>query len=230
MTGNNLNFSQRFIDALNLSLEVHGEDVRKGTSIPYMAHLLSVCSLVLYDGGSEVEAIAALLHDTLEDHPEKVNPEILTNRFGPKVLTIVQACSDTPPEYQGGQKPPWKERKERKEKYLKHLKNLFLGLSKKSDTSGERKKKAAQVLRVSLADKLDNVRSMVSDYRKAIHKSSESGDSFWSRFNAGKEQQYWYLESLLNVYTMGHESLGTSDFLLEEFQRSVAELKALAKV
>ncbi len=219
MGENDFRFSQRFIDALNLSIEVHGEDVRKGTKIPYIAHLLGVCSLVLYDGGSEDEAIAALLHDTLEDHPENVKPEILTNRFGSEVLNIIRACSDTPADYKGGQKPPWKERKE---KYLVHLENLFSGLSKGPETSGERKRQAAKVLRVSLADKLDNVRSMVSDYRKAIHKSSGSGESFWGRFNAGKEHQLWYLESLVAVYTMGHETVGSSTFLLEEFQRSVA--------
>lgn len=65
------------------------------------------------DGGSEDEAIAGLLHDTLEDHPELVRPEDIARRYGRRVLSLVEACTDTPPGYAGGEKPPWRERKER---------------------------------------------------------------------------------------------------------------------
>ncbi len=82
----------RFLEALTYAVKLHAADVRKGTTIPYIAHLLSVCALVLMDGGSEEEAAAALLHDALEDHPEEVSREIIAQRFGQKVLAIVEAC------------------------------------------------------------------------------------------------------------------------------------------
>ncbi|MBN1662411.1 MAG: HD domain-containing protein [Deltaproteobacteria bacterium] len=101
----------KFKDALVFATEIHGDDHRKGTTIPYISHLLSVCAIVLEDGGDEEEAIAALLHDTLEDHPEKVTKAILAERFGPRVVEIIELCTDTPPDYKGGPKPPWHERK-----------------------------------------------------------------------------------------------------------------------
>ena len=151
-------------------MELYGTDVRKGTpSIPYAAHLLSVCALVLLDGGTEEEAIAGLLHDALEDHPEATSRRIIAERFGEEVRVLVEACSDTPPDYRGGPKPPWKGRKAA---YLYRL-----------ETAGPKER------RVSLADKLDNARSIVADYHA-------HGDLLWSRFNAGKEDQLWFLRSL----------------------------------
>ncbi len=211
--------SKRFHEAVSLAIEVHGKDVRKGTDIPYISHLFSVCSLVLYDGGSENEAIAALLHDTLEDHPEMVTPGMLQEKFGKEVLSIIQNCSDTPKNYTGGPKAPWMERKK---KYLEHLGRLFSDVADRDSSNDLQRKHAEQVLRVSMADKLDNVRSMVADYRRL-------GEEFWKRFNAGKDQQLWFLQSLLEVYTRGHEATGAGLHLLEEFQRSVAELEGLAK-
>ncbi|MBI2970772.1 MAG: HD domain-containing protein, partial [Gammaproteobacteria bacterium] len=75
----------RFQDALLFATEIHAGDVRKGTAVPYLSHLLSVCALVLKHGGNEDEAIAALLHDALEDHPEEVTRDDLVERFGPEV-------------------------------------------------------------------------------------------------------------------------------------------------
>ncbi len=72
----------KFEEALALALRVHGDDTRKGKTTPYVSHLLGVSSLVLMDGGSEDEAIAALLHDTLEDHPDLVTTEMLRTNFG----------------------------------------------------------------------------------------------------------------------------------------------------
>ncbi|GAB4375454.1 MAG: HD domain-containing protein [Spirochaetales bacterium] len=205
-------------------MEVHGKDVRKGTKIPYMVHLLGVCALVLLDEGKETEAIAALLHDTLEDHPEQVTATSIEEQFGTEVLSIIQGCSDTSPDYRGGPKPPWKERKQY---YLNHLEELFTGSNSRGNgadsapTYPPSETLAVSILRVSLADKVDNVRSMVKDYR-------EDGEAFWERFNAGKEDQIWYLASLLDVYHKGHERLKKDKFLLEEFKRSFEELKQLA--
>ena len=103
--------TKRFLDALNYAVVLHGNDVRKSTSVPYVAHLFGVCALVLLDGGTEDEAAAALLHDALEDHPQETSREIISNRFGDEILAIVEACTDTPADYKGGLKPPWRQRK-----------------------------------------------------------------------------------------------------------------------
>src|SRR6516225_5258314 len=106
--------SSRFAEALAFAFEVHREQTKKSTPVPYIAHLLEVSGLVLTYGGNEDEAIAALLHDTVEDHPDLVSFQSIGKRFGSKVAQIVESCSDstTIP------KPPWKPRKER---YIEHL-------------------------------------------------------------------------------------------------------------
>ena len=109
---------------------------------------------------AEDEAIAALLHDALEDHATEISREDIAKRFGAEVLAIVEACTDTPIDYQGGSKPDWRKRKTA---YLEHL-----------------RKARPEKLRVALADKLDNVRSILADYRHI-------GDTLWTRFNAGKQ-------------------------------------------
>ena len=131
---------ERFEQALPFAAETHRTQVRKGSGIPYIGHLLGVCSLVIEDGGSEDEAIAALLHDAAEDRGgERMLTEIRT-RFGDHVADIVAAYSDT---FQTP-KPPWQERKQT---YIDHL-----------DGQPE------AVLRVSLADKLFNARAILRDY------------------------------------------------------------------
>jgi len=184
----------RFLDALDYVVRLHGADVRKGTSVPYAAHLLGVCALVLLDGGTEDEAIAALLHDALEDHPRETSREIIAKRFGEKVLAIVEACTDTPTDYKGGDKPPWRPRKEA---YLKHL-----------------EKASPEQLRVALADKLDNVRSVLADYRQI-------GEPLWKRFNAGKQDQLWFFRRLIEVF----RTAGAEGFLILEFKRTVSDLE-----
>jgi (p)ppGpp synthase/HD superfamily hydrolase len=163
----------KFRLALTYAATAHNSQVKKGTEIPYVAHLLAVCALVLEHGGDEDEAIAGLLHDTLEDHPETVTREDLHKHFGAKVVRIVEGCTDTPPDYRGGVKPAWRKRKEH---YLHHLR-------REGSHSG----------RVSLADKLCNARSILADYRRV-------GDELWSRFNAGKEDQLWYYRELLGAF------------------------------
>jgi (p)ppGpp synthase/HD superfamily hydrolase len=187
----------RFLDALSYAVQLHSADVRKGTSVPYIAHLLSVCALVLLDGGTEEEAIAGLLHDALEDHPDTTSRDVIAERFGQTVLTIVEGCTDTPPDYKGGAKPPWKGRKS---EYLEHLKG-----------AGPKER------RVSLADKLDNARSTLADYRAL-------GEALWSRFNAGKDDQLWFYRSLKEAF----RAVGATGFLLEEFERTVSEIEKLA--
>jgi len=165
--------SPRFKDALEFAISVHAGQVRKGTSIPYVAHLLAVCSLVLANGGSEEQAIAALLHDSLEDHPEKVTAVEIEQRFGPRVMNLVVACTDTPADYTGGPKPPWRDRKVA---YLDHIRSA-----------------GPEGSIVSLADKLDNARAIVADCRQV-------GDMLWSRFSAGKDEQLWYYRELVSSF------------------------------
>jgi (p)ppGpp synthase/HD superfamily hydrolase len=133
--------TSRFAEAFAHAAELHARQVRKGTDVPYLSHLMSVAALVLEDGGDEDEAIAGLLHDAVEDQGGPPTLEEIRRRFGEKVARIVSACtdSDTVP------KPPWRERKER---YVAHIRQA-----------------PADVRRVSSADKLHNARSILADYR-----------------------------------------------------------------
>lgn len=165
--------TSRFSEALVLAVTLHASDLRKGTTVPYVSHLLGVCSLVLNDGGDEDEAIAALLHDALEDHGDAVTARELGERFGARVRDLVVACTDTPPDFTGGDKPPWRNRKEQ---YLAHVRQSRAG-----------------DLRVSLADKLYNARALVTDVGRF-------GDGVWERFKAPKPDQIWYYTSLVSAY------------------------------
>ena len=133
--------SPRFTEALTFAIQAHGPQTRKGTEVPYVAHLLAVASLVLEAGGDEEMAIAGLLHDTIED-TDTTAAEIAA-AFGPRVANIVESCTDT----DESPKPPWHQRKER---YITHL---------AAPTTPR------EVLVVSLADKLHNARSLLVDYR-----------------------------------------------------------------
>lgn len=188
--------TQRFRHALTFAAEVHANDPRKGTPIPYVAHLLGVCALILNDGGDEDEAIAGLLHDTLEDHPDVVGRAELERRFGARVLRLVEGCTDTGPGYGGGPKPPWRRRKET---YLEHLRHA-----------------GPDALRVSLADKVDNARAIVSDY-KAV------GEKLWERFSAGREEQLWYYRSLVEATRRA----APAGRLHQQLELLVAELESL---
>jgi hypothetical protein len=187
--------SSRFQYAFNLAFHLHGGTFRKSTSIPTMGHLLSVCSLVMYDGGSEDEAIAALLHDALEDAPESISPELIKEHFGDTVLKIVRVSSDTAEDYKGGPKEPWRVRKER---YIEDI--------KKTDPS---------LLRVTVADKVDNARAIVRDLNIV-------GDKVWERFNAGKSDQQWYYGSTLEAYKMA----GFRGYLFDELEKLVGQILA----
>jgi (p)ppGpp synthase/HD superfamily hydrolase len=134
--------STRFETALVYAAQLHSHQVRKGSGVPYISHLLSVAALVLEDGGDEDEAIAALLHDAIEDQGGAKTREEIRQRFGEKVVNIVDGCSEdeTLP------KPPWKERK------LNYLEKIRLASS--------------EIRRVALADKLHNARSIVADWER----------------------------------------------------------------
>jgi len=134
--------TERFEEALVYSTQLHASQKRKAANIPYIAHLLGVTSLVLEDGGNEDEAIAALLHDAVEDQGGEKTLDEIRRRFGERVAMIVQGCTDsyTLP------KPPWQERKDN---YIDHLRHAI-----------------PEVRRVSLADKLYNARAILKTYRQ----------------------------------------------------------------
>ncbi len=131
----------RFEDALVYAARLHARQTRKSTAIPYVSHLMSVSALVLEDGGDEDEAIAALLHDAVEDQGGAPILAEIRGRFGERVAAIVAGCTDS----DVIPKPPWRERKER---YIAHLVHA-----------------TPEVLRVSRADKLHNARSILADLR-----------------------------------------------------------------
>jgi hypothetical protein len=133
--------TSRFTDALGLATELHAGQQRK-SGVPYVSHLMAVAALVLEDGGDEDQAIAALLHDAVED--QGLTEAALTARFGPQVARIVIACSDAT----GEPKPPWEERKRH---HLAALRSLG------PDEA---------VLRVVAADKLHNCRDLVATVRR----------------------------------------------------------------
>lgn len=133
--------SDRFVAAIELAAKLHQTQLRKGTNIPYISHLLGVTSLVLEHGGNEDEAIAAMLHDAVEDQGGKETLALIKNQFGTNVAEIVQGCSDS----YDIPKPPWRTRKEN---YLKHLTEA-----------------SPSVRLVSNADKLHNARAILNDLR-----------------------------------------------------------------
>jgi GTP pyrophosphokinase len=167
--------SPKFNEALLYSGELHGRQRRKGSGIPFMAHLLGVASIVLEDGGDEEEGIAALLHDAVEDHPRggATEREILA-RFGPRVHRIVMGCTEPDPHaLERGHRGPWEERKLR---YIAQLRN-----STDPDT-----------LRVAAADKLYNARSIINDMRLV-------GEDVWKRFSVPKEKTLWYYRTVTDA-------------------------------
>jgi (p)ppGpp synthase/HD superfamily hydrolase len=133
--------SNAFDSALVYAADLHRDQTRKGSGIPYIAHLLSVSSRVIVAGGSEVQAIAGLLHDAAEDQGGQATLDDIELRFGPLVSRIVADCTDSWVE----PKPSWRPRKEA---YLTSLPT-----------------KPAQSLLVSLADKVDNAEAILQDYR-----------------------------------------------------------------
>jgi (p)ppGpp synthase/HD superfamily hydrolase len=132
--------SNRFASALTWAFQLHQQQVRKGSGVPYISHLLGVASIALEYGADEDEAIAALLHDAIEDQGGVETKEEIRRRFGEKVTAIVNSCTDS----ETIPKPPWRERKEA---YLQHLSQAD-----------------ASVLLVATADKLYNARSILKDY------------------------------------------------------------------
>lgn len=137
-----MELSAKYSEAMEYARCHHAQDVRKGTAIPYLAHALAVSAIVVEHGGNEVEAIAALLHDVVEDGGGQLALSEIAERFGSDVAAIVEGCSDTTAEV----KEDWQLRKTR---YLEHLATA-----------------AEPILLVSAADKLHNARAILEDLRE----------------------------------------------------------------
>jgi (p)ppGpp synthase/HD superfamily hydrolase len=153
--------TQRFEQAFAYAFQLHAHQLRKGGSVPYISHLMGVAALVLEDGGDEDEAIAALLHDAVEDQGSAAIRDEIQQRFGDRVLNLVDACTES----EQLPKPPWKQRK------LQALAQM--------------RQAEPAALRVMLADKLHNLRSIWADRQR-------QGDGVWDRFNASRNEVLWF--------------------------------------
>lgn len=197
--------TNRFSEALTLAAEIHRHQPRKGTQIPYVAHVIGVASIALDYGADEDEGIAALLHDAIEDAPDSLGPskaavvrERILSAFGARVLDIVEGCTDadvTP-------KPAWRKRKE---DYIAHI----------ADAS-------ASVTMVSASDKLHNARAVLKDFRA-------DGVNIFDRFNreAGVAGTIGYYCGLVAAFRLRAPQLADSRLipLIAELARTVSVIE-----
>jgi GTP pyrophosphokinase len=190
--------TDRFTRAVDYARTLHTE-TRKGTKIPYMAHLLGVASLVMGEAGGPVPVtedmvIAAILHDTVEDHGGKPRLDDVEKQFGPNVARMVEGLSDTLAE-DHDKKEGWEERKNA---YLARLRT-----------------EPEDVLVISAADKLYNAKAILDDLK-------EIGPAVWQRFKRGPKEQLWYIHSLLEVF-----ELRLNNRTVGELKRVVDEISFL---
>lgn len=172
--------TQRYAQARVYATQLHATQTRKG-GIPFINHLLAVSTLVLENGGNEDQAIAALLHDAVEDQGGAATLAVIQQKFGDRVAAIVASCteSDIQP------KPPWRDRKER---YIEQMRQA-----------------SAEVHLVSLADKLDNLRSTHALLQ-------QEGITAWQRFKGDRNQSVWFYQELLKIYQTTH-----TGFMIAEY-------------
>jgi len=167
---------KRFREALVWAAELHEDQNRKGGNVPYVSHLIGVAAIVLEHGGNEDEAIAALLHDALEDQAHKIASGEIARRFGPVVDAIVIACTDGDPEEQ-------------------RSKDQAKWYARKRQYVDEIATKPPGAILVSMSDKLYNARSILEDYR-------ELGEALWPRFTTGRAGTMWYYRSLVDAFAL----------------------------
>jgi (p)ppGpp synthase/HD superfamily hydrolase len=195
-----LHLSSRFTSAVDYARHLHIER-RKGTGIPYMAHLLGVASLVMGEAGhagfpvTEEMVIAALLHDAAEDHGGVPRLKDIEYNFGPNVARMVEGLSDSLTG-DSDNKQSWLERKQG---YILKLRD-----------------EPADIQLISAADKLYNARAILEDYR-------EIGPRIWERFKRGRQDQLWYFDELLTVF----KASGTAR-IVDELERTVNELRLIS--
>lgn len=202
--GGGFTLTPRFIQAVDYARQIH-IGARKGTKVPYMAHLLGVASLVMGENGhvpfavTEDMVIAALLHDAVEDEGGLRRLHDIEAKFGKEVAKIVGECTDSF-EADSDKKPEWGLRKA---SYIKRLR--------------EEADESVGTLLVSAADKLYNARAILEDYRQV-------GAEVWKRFKRGRDQQLWYFDELIRVY----QTRCPGWRIVEELKRVVAELRRIS--
>ena len=189
----------RFDHALLFAAQVHRNQDRKKSGIPYLSHLLGVAAIVLDYGGDEDMGIAALLHDAAEDHGGRPMLRAIDQLFGQRVAKIVDGCTDSYGD-DDKRKPKWYPRKLR---YLRRVRT-----------------EDAETRFVSAADKLYNTRAVLRDLR-------QSGDSVFERFSAPKAKVLWYYRSLVREYRAGGVTHLLKP-LLDDYDRAVTELEHLS--
>ena len=163
--------TNRLIEALGYAAELHLQQRRKGKGQPYVGHLLGVASIVIQHGGGEDEAIAALLHDAVEDQGGLPRLSEIREKFGERVAHIVDGCTDS---YEvSGPKREWGERKHA---YIARIAN-----------------ESEDVRLVSAADKLANAREILSDLRT-------DGNAVFERFQGRKDGTLWYYRALVDIF------------------------------
>lgn len=164
--------TQRFVEAIQLAHTLHAKQTRKASvQIPYIGHLLRVSGLTIEYKADEDTAIAALLHDAVEDQGGMETAELIREKFGDRVVGFVLDCSDsTGPKTE--KKAPWKQRKEA---YINHLKIA-----------------PPESRLISSCDKLDNLRCSITSYR--VH-----GPNFWTHFNSNQDDFLWYYMTVIDV-------------------------------
>ena len=188
--------TERFTEAVEYARKLHTE-YRKGTGIPYMAHLIGVAALVMGEADGRVPVtedmvIAALLHDAVEDHGGTPRLRDIEEKFGPEVSRMVAALSDTFAE-DHDKKEGWEERKKN---YLARLRN-----------------EPDNVLLISAADKLYNAKAILDDFK-------EIGFKVFDRFKRGAKEQLWYFDELLKVFLAYPRNR-----IVNDLERVVQELK-----
>ena len=179
--------------AFRYAAEKHEGQTRKQTAVPYLSHLMAVASLVLEAGGDEDMAIAALLHDVVEDCGGMPRLREVRKMFGPRVAKIVNGCTDS----FGEPKAEWVERKK---EYLREVKHADI-----------------ETRLVSSSDKLHNVRTILTDYRR-------DGEAIWARFSGKKDGTLWYYRALSDEYQRR-----SPNRITRELEIAVAELERVVK-
>ncbi len=214
--------SDRYKEAILFAAKLHDKQTRKGTEIAYLTHLMSVSALVMENGGDEDEAVAALLHDAIEDQSEDYESDFhseprhgrdalkrdISLKYGDRVLSIVVGCTDDedfvkPAASERGTVDVWRARKEA---YISHIEAV-------PDIA---------ILRVSCADKLHNARTILLDLY-------EHGEEIWGRFRAGsKDGALWYYSSLAQQFRSRSDSMSDNGLsrLSDELLRTVGLLES----
>lgn len=175
--------------AIEFAARAHRNHYRKGTKVPYIVHPLNVAKILIEYGCAEEVVVAGILHDTTEDTPVTIGE--IRGEFGDKVAALVEAASER------DKSDTWEHRKSHTVEYLKTA--------------------PMDVLILSCADKLDNVKSIIEDVEK-------DGESVWDRFNRPKDDQEWYYRSLVGVF---NSRAGENETAAKLFQRFALEVKIL---